>query len=358
MKIGIYDPYLDTLAGGERYVLTTVSCFAKNNTVSIFWDKKEEEDIKKEVKRKFNLDLSRIEFVDNVFEKSIPFYKRLQESKKYDVIFLLSDGSFPLLLCPLILHFQSPVQWVNGAAFKNKIKLKRTKAIVCNSNFTKSFIDKKFGVNSIVIYPPVDVSHVSEMGEKENIILNVGRFGIKMQGSSYKKQEILVGVFKKMVKQGLAGWKFVLVVSVKDEHKEALEVLKESAKGFPIEFIVNPPNEVLISMYKKAKIYWHAAGFGEDIEKNPDRAEHFGIATVEAMSMSAIPIVFNAGGQKEIVDDGKNGFVWNIEKELEEKTEQVVNNTSLMKKLAEGAEKKAQTYNQERFCKEITSLIT
>ena len=39
MRIGIYDPYLDTLSGGEKYMLSAASCLAKEHKVFIFWDK-------------------------------------------------------------------------------------------------------------------------------------------------------------------------------------------------------------------------------------------------------------------------------------------------------------------------------
>ena len=40
MKAGIYDPYLDTLGGGERYVLAVANCWLKRGwNVNIFWEK-------------------------------------------------------------------------------------------------------------------------------------------------------------------------------------------------------------------------------------------------------------------------------------------------------------------------------
>ena len=73
----------------------------------------------------------------------------------------------------------------------------------------------------------------------------------------------------------------------------------------------------ILNEYKLAKIYWHASGFGEDLETHPEKAEHFGITTVEAMINGLVPIVIDAGGQKEIVvqdrwvfmEDQKNYFL-------------------------------------------------
>lgn len=357
MRIGIFDPYLDTLAGGEKYMLTAATCLAKNHSVSIFWDSDEKENIKLEAKNKLGIDLANIDIVDNIFSTSTPFYKRLLESRKYDAILLLSDGSFPMLLCSLALHFQSPLEWVNGRTLKNRIKLSRVKHVICNSQFTRSFIDKELGIKSSVIYPPVNISHNFTYAEKKNIILNVGRFGIKTQGSSYKKQEILVEAFKDMIKEGLRGWELILVVSFKKEQQEQFDNFKKTVLGFPVHIIENPTNGVLWEMYKKAKIYWHAAGFGEDIQKNPDRAEHFGIATVEAMSVGAVPIVIGLGGQIEIVENGQNGFLWKTTQELVNKTNQVINDSNLWKNLSKEAVNRAKDFSQEKFCERTIKLF-
>lgn len=357
MHIGIYDPYLDTLAGGEKYMFTAATCLARDNKVSIFWDPQQAEKIKHDAERKLGINLSNIHFVKNIFSHNTSFYKRFWESRKYDLIIILSDGSLPLLQCPLVVHFQSPLEWVNGATVKNKIKLSRIKQIICNSYFTKSFIDRKFHVNSTVVYPPVDVSHQFNDNEKENIILNVGRFGIKRQGSSYKKQEVLAEVFEKMINDGLKGWKLVFVVSIGEDQKEELNTFKKLIKGFPIVLVENPSNDVLWSLYKKAKIYWHAAGFGEDIKKNPDRAEHFGISTVEAMSVGAVPIVYNAGGQTEIVQGSQSGFLWDTKEILIERTNEIIKDESLWNTYSKKAINRAGDFSQQRFCKEIMSLF-
>ena len=38
MKIGVYDPYLDDVGGGEKYMLTTAECLSNDHDVTIFWD--------------------------------------------------------------------------------------------------------------------------------------------------------------------------------------------------------------------------------------------------------------------------------------------------------------------------------
>lgn len=354
MKIGIYDPYLDDLGGGEKYMITFAACLSKMHQVTIFWDKKE--DIKR-LEQRFLIDLSSINIEKNIFLPKIGFFQRLATTKKFDVIIILTDGSIPLVLSKkLFIHIQQPLENINVDSVKSRFKLSRINGFFCNSNYTKSFIDKTFKITTFVIYPPIEL-HPKNV-KKENIILHVGRFRVKNVGiGDYKKQDMMIEEFKKMVKKGLNNWHFVLAASVNKEDEEQFKKLQEKAKGFPIEFIINRNNKELWDIYNRAKIYWHASGFGEDLEKNPEYAEHFGISTVEAMGAGAVPVVINAGGQKEIVTDGKNGFLWNTLEELKTKTLELIKNDQLLERMSKEAKNRAEFFTGERFCKEVYDLI-
>lgn len=356
MKIGIFSPYLDTMTGGEKYILTAATCLAKKHNVSIFWDDNEHKIIG-EAERRFNLDLNGVKFTQNIFSKNFSFGSRLIESLKYDLIIYLSDGSIPSVLTKLMVHFQTPVEWVDTSSVKLKFKLKRINRFICNSKFTKSFIDEKFSVESLVLYPPVTVFSKGIDFKKEKIILNVGRFSTNDAGSSYKKQEFLIEAFKKMIKKGFSDWRLHLVISIFDENSEDLKKLKQQTEGFPIEIAVNPDNHKLWTEYSQAKVYWHAAGYGEDLLRFPDRAEHFGISTVEAMGAGAVPVVINAGGQPEIVEDSKNGFLWKTEYELLRKTIQLLNDEVLWNKLSTQAVVDVEKFSAENFCRSLCLMV-
>jgi len=362
MKIGIFDPYLDDLGGGEKYMMKIAQCLGKNHDVGIFWDKKEDLE---ELKERFQLNLSNIELASNIFAKSTGLFKRLRESKKFDVIILLSDGSIPSLLSKkTFIHIQQPLSQ-NNLNIKTKLKIARINKFFCNSYYTKSYVDKSLGVNSVVLYPPVGLK--PKKVKKENIILHVGRFRVRdvvtgrngdIEGiGDYKKQGFMVDAFIKMIKEGLKGWKFVLAVSVKKEDQNIFEDFKEKTKGYPIEFLVNKNNSGLWDIYSKSKIYWHASGFGEDLKKNPEYAEHFGISTVEAMGAGAVPVVINAGGQKEIINDGESGFLWNSLDDLIEKTQLLINDENLWKKMSQQAVKRAKDFAGNRFCEELYKIL-
>jgi glycosyltransferase involved in cell wall biosynthesis len=356
MRIGIYDPYLDTMSGGEKYLLTAAKCLAKQHEVSLFWDPKQEEEIRNKAKTRFGFDLADVEFTQNIFTKSVFLPQRMIESRKYDYIIYLSDGSIPIVACPLIMHFQSPMLWLSSASLKTKIKLSLVQEVICNSYFTKSFIDKSLGCQSKVLYPPVEIKH-TPLEVKEKVILNVGRFGINTAGSSFKKQDVMAEVFVRMNNHIELPWKLMFVMSVMDSDMAAANAFVRKYETYPIEFLINPGNNELWQAYKKASIYWHAAGYGENITDNPDRAEHFGISTVEAMGTGAVPVVINAGGQTEIVRQGEDGYLWDTEEELISRTLELMKNTQKRDYMAKSAQERAKDFREEVFCKKLAAFL-
>lgn len=355
MKIGIYDPYLDDLGGGEKYMLSIAECLAQRHEVKLFWD--ERKDFEKARKR-FDLDLSGVSLAPNIFSRGVGFLNKLRETKKFDAIIFLSDGSIPFSFSKkLFLHIQQPIPGIKINP-KIKWKLSRVTRVFCNSHYSKSYVDPNLGIESLVLYPPVRIS--VRPRKKENIILHVGRFRVRdpMIGiDDYKKQGIMIDVFKEMVEKGLKNWKFILAVSIREEEKDLFNKFKEEVDGFPIEFSINKTNEELWEIYSRAKIYWHASGFGEDLKNHPEYAEHFGISTVEAMGAGCVPVVINAGGQKEIVQDGVNGILWENLDELKMKTSDLIQDKNFWEKLSEAAKKRAKFFSGDRFCQEVTTLI-
>lgn len=355
MLIGIFTPYLDTMSGGERYMLTIASLLSESNDVVIFWDPKDEEKYKKIAKNKLGINIDSVKFTSNIFSPKFSAINRIQESRKYNKVIVLSDGSIPLVSTDLILHFQFPLEWVKPSLF-TKLKTKFVKKIICNSNFTKKYIDKTFAVNSSVLYPPVNLI---TPGKKENKIINVGRLNKLDDGTYFKRQDLLISAFKKIVDQGLKDWSLVIVFSTKDQKDESqLQSFKDLLKNYPIRILHNPSNSELRKEYESSKIYWHAAGYEQDLTTHPEWAEHFGITTVEAMSAGVVPVVFNAGGQKEIVDNDSDGFLWNTLEELIGRTDSLIKDENKRKEMAEKSREKAKEFTEEKFKEKLLKLIS
>lgn len=344
MKSAIYSPYLDTFGGGERYILTIAEYLQTQGQVDILWDK---DNVLPMYEKRFHLDLSKSRIVPNFFTLSM--INRISDMRQYDTLVYLSDGSFPYALAKNnVLHLQIPFQLAHARTIKNKIKLSSWQHIVCNSQFTKKYVDQTYGINSDVLYPPVDIDEFSSK-QKENLIITVGRFkGV----GQWKKQDVLIKAFTKLCSEGLQGWRFALAGSI--ENQAYYDQLIKQAEGYPIDFYGNVDFAELKDLYARSSFYWHAQGFEET---DPQYEEHFGITTVEAMAAGCVPLVFNAGGQKEIISNNKNGLLWNTIDELCHLTKQLIDQSSEQERLRKEAMESSKQFSKEAFLKQLVQII-
>jgi glycosyltransferase involved in cell wall biosynthesis len=204
----------------------------------------------------------------------------------------------------------------------------------------------------LVVYPPIDIKDFKSAKPKTKQIISVGRFFGYLRD---KKQDLMIKVFKKIVDLKKAqGWSLHLVGGAQEGDSEYVNELKELAKGYPIEISPNLAFKDLKNEYAKSAIYWHAAGFGET---DPEKMEHFGITTVEAMAAGCVPVVINLGGQKEIVKDGENGFLWDTPEDFERKTVDLINNPGKLEKISKSASGMVAKFSTERFIEDINNII-
>lgn len=341
MKAAIYNPYLDTLGGGERYTMTFAEALAKAGyKVDVQWANS---NIREKLESRFGKDYSDINFVPDV-----------KRGDSYDICFWVSDGSIPTLRARKnFIHFQVPFHHVGGNSLLNKMKFFRIDKIICNSQFTKKVIDSEYGIDSIVIYPPVPTSQIKSK-RKENIILSVGRFS---QLAQSKHQDVLIKAFRKLADEGFTDWKLVLAGGADVGVSDYINNLKKLAENYPIEIFPSIDFKILKDLYGRSRFFWTASGFGEDEEKNPKKVEHFGIIVVEAMSAGSVPLAFKAGGFKETIKNGKNGFLWEKVSELVSKTKSLIDNPSELRRLSQEAKKDALNYSEEKFFKEVGDLL-
>ena len=150
------------------------------------------------------------------------------------------------------------------------------------------------------------------------------------------------------------GWSLHLVGSALGGDKDYLNELKKIADNLEVNFYPNLGYDELIRLYGESSIYWHASGYGED---DPTKMEHFGISTVEAMAAGCVPVVIGKGGLLEIVDDGKNGFLWNNLHQLEDKSLQLISNQKLMLQMSSASIKKAGNFSKKSFESNIKRII-
>lgn len=390
MKIGIYNANLHTMGGGEKHIGVVAEFLSKNHEVEFICS----EDVDKDMLcNKLNLDLSSVTIRPMGLEHDHEKYSEI--SAEYDFFINCTylstlksqcKKSAMLIWFPRIWNRKFPA-WVKyftynilnktlfrftndtGIHFINRFYQSQHNFVldreyistydmfIANSRYTQKWIKKEFGVDSEILYPPIDVDEFLP-GKKENIILSVGRFFVH---SHNKKQLEMIQIFKELYDKNPEAKKYEYHLCGSVHHDElSAEYLKrceEEAVGYPIFIHENIAFSDLKDIYSKAKIFWHASGFGENPRKFPDRFEHFGMTTVESMAAGAVPVVIAQGGQVEIVEDGKNGFLWNSKSELINKTAKLIANEELVRELSKKAILSSKKYSKANMHLQLKSIL-
>lgn len=366
--MAIYDHTFHIIGGGEKYGFTVAYALQDIFDITILANK---EVTHENILDWYHLDLSKckikimpIPFFDEFdpvhldparVSKRVenPFHIIGRESGNYD--FFINNGMnemvYPLSNVSFIIcHF--PERRPFGYFYAD-----RYTSIIYNSKYTAGWIENKWKFSPHRhIYPPVDMEPADSDLKKENIIISVARFEI---GGS-KKQAEMVRTFRKLSKQvpgRLKGWKLFLIGG-SHEGNPYLEKIRDLLKlpgAENIELKVNVSGDELKELYKKAKIFWHLCGLDQS---DPALVEHFGMTIVEAMQNKTVPIVFDGGGQREIVEQGTSGFRVTTTAELIKYTLQLIENPEGCSEMGEQAFARSKRFNRERFDKEVREYFS
>ena len=225
--------------------------------------------------------------------------------------------------------------------------------VVANSPYTAEWVEELWGRPATVLAPPV---RLRAPGPKQPVILAVGRFFPNVSGHS-KKQLELVEAFRLAHERGLDGWELHLVGGCNNSERGYVETVRKAAVGLPVRFHVNARGEDLAELFASASVFWHGAGFGEDLQTHPDRFEHFGISVVEAMSAGAVPVVYEHGGPAAIVRDAGCGEVFATLDELATTTLALVRDDARRERLATTARARAEEFAYDRFADRLHALV-
>jgi len=398
-KIALYNPYLSTKGGGEKVCLALAECLAKDLDCEVHLISHDKVDLE-DLALYFHLELSGVKvevinfktfptrlilrlplpgriknltsdikvsrtvkkgsydlFINNCYQSNLPspikkgvymcmFPQRLDlnspDIKLIKAIYIL----FARVLSRLLLHplKRSPIDTYS--------------LITANSEYTRSHIMRLWDRESEVLYPICDDMNLRNI-KKEKIILNVGRFFANNGENHHKRQDFLLETFSKMTDLWQKGWELHFAGSVAEDAEALKYILKllKSSNDLPVKFHFNSSYKELKSLYNQATIYWHATGYGSDPEKHPEKQEHFGITTVEAMSAGSIPIVINTAGQKEIVKHGVNGFLWNSQSELINLTGNIASSEKIREGILNASITDAKSYEQKAFIERAKQIF-
>lgn len=213
------------------------------------------------------------------------------KAKNFDILHChIGPKSFPFLnfiKTPVVWTFHNPIlpkpktplfELLNRYKDKaNVVFLSRAHKKLCKIKFKKSFI----------VYNGIDLSLFKFNPRPKNYFLWVGRV------EPYKGIENAILIAK------MAGLKLFLVGKMDPEKREYFKEKIEPKLNQKIKYLGELSQKKLIKLYQEAiatiyPIEW---------------PEPFGLIMVESMACGTPVIVFNLGSAKEVIKDGKTGFL-------------------------------------------------
>ena len=370
--IVIYTPTWHAFGGGEKFMMTLAESLSQipDTTVIMVSDHGE---LQKSSLEKFSgTDLSKIE------------YRLIQHSGELDKI--TSDADLFIYLSTfkpvkasakrIVQVLQIPYGKINPATIGRKIISGQVKEavkdlyrlqlhtharqqaslILVYSKFVREVLSRNYHIDGKVLYPPIQ-DYARSGISKKNIILSVGRIFRGLYND--KRYDVLTEAFRNGCKKELNGWEYHIVGSVSSDQatQDFLQSLKDVNKDYPVYFHVNESYDSVVRLYNEASIFWHAAGYGVDVDVHPENVEHFGMTTVEAMSAGCVPVVIDKGGQREIITDTVDGFLWDKIDELIARTSDIINGRCEIENLRIKARKRYEDFNLNHFQERVRELF-
>lgn len=173
--------------------------------------------------------------------------------------------------------------YINKLRVLDKKVVKAASTVLTNSKNIQTKIKETYGVDAKIVYPPVQIESILNRKNvsKKDFYLTIGRL------YDYKKIDLIVKAFAELNKE-------LIVIGDGPQRKELEKTAGENTKlaGF-------------VDEEEKIKLLQEAKGFVFAAE------EDFGIVMVEALAAGTPVIAYNKGGAQEIIENNKNGILFN-----------------------------------------------
>jgi alpha-1,2-mannosyltransferase len=217
--------------------------------------------------------------------------------------------------------------------YRNRVR--RVGRLLSVSDYTRGFVEQKWGRNSTTVYPPCPVetySELSKISPRENLVVTVGRVVPEKRFHLFIELARMVPTTR-----------FVAVGSLSNGSSAYYDLLKRTAPE-NVSFVLSPLRKVK-DLLGRAMAYVHCA-----------ENEHFGITIVEAMAAGCVPVVHDSGGPREIVTS-EVGFRW---PDLPVAARQIITlaeNEQLREEFSASSSARAQEFRPDAFESEMASIL-
>lgn len=220
----------------------------------------------------------------------------------------------------------------NPAAWKRNLTLS-------NSNWTAVLIREKYGIESQIVFPPVDGTFPEiPFSQRENGFVCLGRVSVE------KRTDAVIEVISRVRQRGHA------------VHLHILGGSDNSSFGAKVRKLADQNREWVFlegwSMGPKKKEILVGHRYGINLCEN----EAFGIAVAEMVQAGCIVFVPNGGGQVEIVDHP--GLIFENEAEAVDKIDAVLANDAQQERLRAHLQRGSTRFSVETFTKEMRRAVT
>jgi len=207
--------------------------------------------------------------------------------------------------------------------------------LVSNSEFVHNSIKSKYGKNSKIIYPPINLDEFSSQNKKKQIV-SIGRF------SEEKNFEFGINVMSKLNSS------YYIIGNTKTKsnilYSKKLETqIKKHNLESRIRLLKNIDRNDLVNYLNNSKVYFHCSD------------ETFGISVVESITAGCIPIVPDTTAHKETVPFDELRYKENDENDAKNKIKNALNGEfdHILSSLSNSIEK----FSKKKFQQSFLQLI-
>lgn len=358
MRIALVHDYLVQYGGAERVLEVLCELFPKAPIFTLVYDKKimrgafEDRMIRTSFLQKIPLARSR----HRLFPMLMPLAIEEFDLSKYQLVISTSNSyakgvntssnSIHVCYChtpmryawddchkylrefsyPLILKKVVPFA-MNYIRLWDRISADRVNYYIANSDYVANRIKKYYRKDSLVIYPPVDISRFYISDSIDDYFLIVSRL------LPYKRFDIAIDAFKEL------GIPLKVIGSGPDEKR-----LRRLAKDAPnIEFLGRLSDEEIRDYYSRCQAFIFPS------------EEDFGIVPVEAMASGRPVIAYRVGGALETVREGITGIFFN--EQTSESLKEAINKFKTDQFNPQVIRNHAEKFNKENFKENMIKFL-
>jgi len=252
-----------------------------------------------------------------------------------------SDLNFAIQ--PLVANLLFPIS-ARAYVGREREAWKRFAAVITNSEEVKrrivgtGLLPKGMGIT--VLYPGIDLAKMKPGRAYDKYFLAPGRI---MWSKNF---ELAIAAFRE---SGLAsrGFRLVVAGAVDEKSGPYLAKLKALAAGLPVDFVENPSDARLASLYSKCTCVLF-----------PAVNEDWGIVPVEGMAYAKPVISADEGGPRESIADGKTGFLVRPDaRSFAQKMALLAGSPALVRRMGAAGRKRAALFTWDECVKRFDAAI-